>query len=235
MVIYCHTLFREGREPALKQRHSLFSIPSVALACLISGQAVGYAAEPPEIRLSGTILISPELRIAVIEYEDGRSYRVRAGDMLEEWGRVTEIGHDRMSIESPDGSKVMLLSGKSGVIVLPPEPPREAPARHHATSSNASPELVDEIMRLVDLGTATGDDLNYIVAPLLDLPSTARIVGVDHQPLSADDASIRQIHQALDRGNAVRLSVEGADDLKTIYLFPGNGESEGNTSQPVER
>ena len=143
---------------------------------------------------------------------------------MEGWGRVKHIEHDRVSIESANGSKVMILSGRTGVILLPPGQAVATLPVPISAIATADEGLVEEIRRLIDLGTAVGNDLNISVAPLLDLPPLAKIVEVNHQPLSEDDSSIKQIHQAFAQGIMVRLSIEGGGGLEAIYLGPPTEE-----------
>lgn len=210
---------------------------SLLWICLLSwtclpGRAGAGPDEAPGIRLSGAVIVSATERMAVIEYEGGGSCRVRSGDTVTGWGRVRDIEKDRIVFESPEGLRVLHLSAGSGEFKATPIPQEEAarpsPA---AVSAVATPEVADEIRGLARDPNATGEDLNEVLAPLLDLPPASRIVAVDHRPLSGDESTLVHIRKALAQGNTVRFSIEGGE-VEAIYLSPASRARPGNAGQP---
>ena len=59
-------------------------------------------------------------------------------------------------------------------------------------------------------------------APLLDLPSGARVVAVNEQPVGSADAAIDLVQDTLAKGMPARLNLQTADGLQRVYLRPAS-------------
>ena len=87
-------------------------------------------------------------------------------------------------------------------------------------SATSTAELMSEIYQLTRRNDSVGEDINGNVARILKLSPDARIVGIDFEPLSKDNASLLKLEQTLDQGSVARLIIEGDPVIKWIYLTP---------------
>jgi hypothetical protein len=201
-------------------------LPAVVLASLSAGfYGQGQAAEatdPPELRLSGTVIISEARRHAILEYRDGSSRKVVPGDHIAGWGRVAAIGHEQITFQIDGAERTAQLTGGSGFRSLADFPASaEVPEVPPHIGLQSTPEFITEVSRLARQPASTVEDLNNSGAlGLLDLPLTARIVAIDHESLSRGRESLRRIKDALTAGTVVRLSLEDAGPIETVYLSP---------------
>ncbi len=83
---------------------------------LLLGRSLSAA--EPELRLSGTAIVSSEVAYAVIEDRDGRSRRVAIGETIRGWGRVIAIELNRIVVETDAGAQGMVLSGGDQLILV---------------------------------------------------------------------------------------------------------------------
>ena len=87
-------------------------------------------------------------------------------------------------------------------------------------SATTTAELMSEIYQMTRRNDSVGEDINGNVARILKLSPDARIVGIDFEPLSKDNASLLKLEQTLDQGSVARLIIEGDPVIKWIYLTP---------------
>ena len=98
----------------------------------------------------------------------------------------------------------------------------EKPIQQEASygSATTTAELMSEIYQLTRRNDSVGEDINGKVAQILKLSPDARIVEIDFEPLSKDNASLLKLEQTLDQGSVARLIIQGDPVIKWIYLTP---------------
>lgn len=191
------------------------------------------AGEMPRPRVSGIVLTGADGGFAVVELPDRTSATVRVGDAIPGWGRVVAVRHDCLRVRGAgDGERALCVEDGADppTLVAPIEPPPEetlVSAQLHARAQAAAALLYREMRRLAASPDADWDDASYALTALLELPATARVVAVNHQPVSRDQPSLSMLTDLLDQGTTVRLSLEGVEGVDSFYLSPPpvSGES----------
>jgi len=69
-------------------------------------------------------------------------------------------------------------------------------------------------------GAGTESELTRLLAPLVELPEGARVVGIDHEPIASTLEGIERIRHALATGSVVRINIESNAGAERIYLMP---------------
>ncbi|MCB1857668.1 MAG: hypothetical protein KDI63_05325 [Gammaproteobacteria bacterium] len=183
-------------------------------------------AERPKLRLSGTAIVSQEKSYAVLEYADGRSRRVTQGETVEGWGRITAIGPGEIVVETAEGDQAMVISGGNRPVPIASDPreSKDEEASPIRISGEITPDIIKEVERLAGLPGASGESLNDRVPVMLGLSPSARIVAINHEPLSDDSASLISLQTSLKEGGA-RLSIEGDENTEAVYLLQPSADS----------
>jgi len=198
----------------------------LALTLLSSNPSVAEERVSQQVPRVAGIVLRGDDSLVIIETSKEDSRLVRVGDMVEGWGRIEAVTRRHIRLWTPNGERLVRLKGgvSDGVpgLFLSAEELMLTPQDISVPAVTA--EMKTEIKRLAKRTTAVGEDLNKALKPFLELPKTSRIVAVDHEPLSRDAESVRYVQEAFKVGNTVRLSIEGADGRKVIYLSPNSPE-----------
>lgn len=170
-------------------------------------------------RLSGVIIIDEQHPIAVIEQPDGDFVMVRVGDRLGD-GRVEEITAHWLRVRDSTGDQLLWVTGlRSRVTDAPLVRERDDEGIAY-NRTLAHQETVRELAKLVEAASTPGLDISTLLGPMFDLPADARIVEVNHEPITSARDGMTRIRDALAAGNVVRLSIEGVYGKEGVYLMP---------------
>lgn len=162
----------------------------------------------------------------MVELPDRTSATVRVGDTIPGWGQVIAVRHDCLRLRAAHGRQRTLCVEEGedrptpvARIEPPPEEISSSAQQLHARAQATAAALYREVRRLA-AADADWDDASYALTALLELPATARVVAVDHQPVSGDRPSLSMLTDLLDQGATVRLSLEGVEGVDGFYLSP---------------
>jgi hypothetical protein len=206
-----------------------FAILLAGLGCAVGLDTHG--AEPrnaPDFRLSGTILAG-EVRTAVIEFADGATRLMQSGETLPGWGSITSIEPNSILVAGETGRWRVWVTADEGSMdaaesyeTLPQPLAKPAPPLQMTMQDRARErydELRAQVAALADNPDAGGEALTEALSPVFGLPPEARVIALDFQPISG--SSLRALKESLDRGAAVRVSVEGVKGVSMLYLTRG--------------
>lgn len=199
-----------------------FFFPAIFAAHLSVSATAAFGAERPGLdtpapRLSGTITGSPDLLRALIEFEDGNSRSFRVGDDIEGWGLITAIEEGRIRLQTPDREDTVSISrGQPLVAAMAPDATSIAPSS--PVRVKVTPDLLSELDRLADDPGSVGDDLNRLLAPLVQIPVTEHILAVNGSPLADDASTAQMIRDEIEKGNVVSLRVSDGDRARSVYI-----------------
>jgi hypothetical protein len=203
------------------------------LATLLLSASVVVAAAAPAThagyRLAG-IMAAGDSYLGFLELPQGAQVLVRLGSIVD-GGKVIAFDADSLRIRFPDGVVELTLEGTG-------KPPTQS--RHdvvvsgdeqgHVIRREVDPGELDAA--LAETGAAgkrkggPAPSASQVVAerfaPLLDLPSGARVVAVNEQPVGSADAAIDLVQDTLAKGMPARLNLQTADGLQRVYLRPAS-------------
>ena len=151
---------------------------------------------------------------------------LREGDTVGTDGEVLEINYYSLRVRFPEGEKVFYLKGYNGPPILKAEiKPQTArivlknenmgAVMNREVAADALLSVFEEQKTAIDEGKIK--DLSTYLAPLLELPPKARIVGVNHSPVNSVKEAIEVISKEFTVGNVVKLNLNGDEQ---IYLMP---------------
>jgi hypothetical protein len=198
----------------------------ILLPLLIAHAAEGMAELKAGYRLSGLVISTEGRNLAFIELPDGKQLLVREGDTVGEDGEVLAINHHSLRIHFPKSEEVLYLKGynhssttkdvvkmQSSQIVLKSEDIGTLMNREVAVDALLS--VFKEQKITIEKGKIA--DLSTYLAPLLNLPPKARIVGINHTPINSVKEALEVIFEGMANGNVVKLNLDGGEQ---IYLMP---------------
>lgn len=197
------------------------------MASLGIGIGIGAASDTP-YRLAGVITPDSGRTMALIETLDGEQQLLRVGDAIDD-GRVTEITPDTVRLQFADGEFVLQLAGTSSPQGRLPEQYR----REDYAASESKPIDVEALGAIVELASSVENteakELASKVLTYLDLPSEARIMAINDQPVASAADAVRQMADSIDeksaKGSAFKfvVSIAAAEGNQRVYVFANNG------------
>jgi hypothetical protein len=203
---------------------------AVAALLVLELWAGPVCADPaPGYRLAGVMTVGRDY-MAVVAQPDGTQVLLRKGSEID-GGRVVGFTERSVRIEFPGRSVELVLDG--GVNPAPAAQAIKLAAADAAARRIQPPpqprtiEATAGTVRRLALArpkeTGRADPARAVaqaMAPILDLPPTARVVEVNEQPVTNADAALNTMAGSLDNNSTARLSVDTPNGRQRVYLTP---------------
>ena len=201
---------------------------SLVLLSLLSFEPVAAATiGVDKLRLVGLVVSTEGRNLAFIELPDGKQILLREGDVIGDKVEVLAISRRSLRLRFSDGEKVLELSDyrdSTGSvvsdayevqIVQKKEDSDDHAIMNREVAVDALVTAFDGLSVAVEKGKIK--NLSNYLAPLLDLPSKARIININHFPVGSVKEAITMISEGIAAGNVVSLTLDGNE---RVYLMP---------------
>lgn len=201
---------------------------SLVLLSLLSFEPVAAATiGVDKLRLVGLVVSTEGRNLAFIELPDGKQILLREGDVIGDNVKVLAISRRSLRLRFSDGEKVLELSDyrdSTGSvvsdayevqIVQKKEDSDDHAIMNREVAVDALVTAFDGLSVAVEKGKIK--NLSNYLAPLLDLPSKARIININHFPVGSVKEAITMISEGIAAGNVVSLTLDGNE---RVYLMP---------------
>lgn len=190
-------------------------------------------------RLAGVMAAGHDY-LAVLELPSGEQTLIRRGDAVPDGGSIESIEPHSIRVAFPSGTVEFRLDGSTHRIITPAAGAvGETAGEGNIRVVNVDPERMrQEVERPVDSlsGPASpatqrrgrkdaGAELGRRFASIAGLPTEARVLAVNEQPVTSAESALREVDRGLQQGLPVRLNLaNGQGPQHRVYLLPMTGE-----------